>query len=245
MSNQSTPFVSSAGESRNPFYEGQFDDETPEQAVARLHWARVATETAALKAGQGEAIEPVVHVQVTGSLDEIDAPVWPFINAEAQKVGAEHGRIETYKYERANGGVAVLWDANRIHALAVTIRDDMNRTRCIRMLAVAPAAPVAPDPILVEAVAVTKENEDGELYLDWILEGGIAALELPGTTLLVAHGQITDDTGSGEIYTAPPTTDGVSVPLELAARLCHTDNHIRQTARRELRNTLLALQVKP
>lgn len=55
MNNQSTPFVSSAGESRNPLYDGQFDGETPEQAVARQHWARVATENAALKAGQGGA----------------------------------------------------------------------------------------------------------------------------------------------------------------------------------------------
>lgn len=59
------------------------------------------------------------------------------------------------------------------------------------------------EPILVEAVAVTRENDDGELYLDWLLEGGIAALELPGTLLVVAHGQITDDEGSGEVYTAP------------------------------------------
>jgi hypothetical protein len=44
---------------------------------------------------------------------------------------------------------------------------------------------------------------------------------------------------------AADALDDVIVPTELAARLCHTDNHIRQTARRELRNTLLALQVKP
>ena len=59
------------------------------------------------------------------------------------------------------------------------------------------------EPILVEAVAVTRENDDGELYLDWLLEGGIAALELPDTLLLVAHGQITDDEGSGEVYAVP------------------------------------------
>lgn len=63
--------------------------------------------------------------------------------------------------------------------------------------------PLDQEPILVEAVAVTRENDDGELYLDWLLEGGIAALELPDTLLLVAHGQITDDEGSGEVYAVP------------------------------------------
>lgn len=84
---------------------------------------------------------PDVQVPVTGSLDEIDAPVWPFINEEARKVGAEKGRIETYQYARANGGVVVLWDGPRVHAMAVTIRDDLNRTRCVRMLAAQPLSP--------------------------------------------------------------------------------------------------------
>lgn len=43
---QSTPFVSSTGETRNPIYEGQFEGETVEQADARLHWAKVAMEMA-------------------------------------------------------------------------------------------------------------------------------------------------------------------------------------------------------
>ena len=41
---QETNFVASTGEGRNPLYEGQFDDETPEQAAHRLHWARTAME---------------------------------------------------------------------------------------------------------------------------------------------------------------------------------------------------------
>lgn len=76
-------------------------------------------------------------VLITGTVDEIDAPVWPFLNAEAQKV-METGRIETYQYHQANGGVAVLWDGHRIHAMAVTIRDGFNRTRCVRILAPGP-----------------------------------------------------------------------------------------------------------
>ena len=34
-------------------------------------------------------------------------------------------------------------------------------------------------------------------------------------------------------------SDQVTVPRELANRLVSTDNHVRQTARRELRNVLL------
>ncbi|HGY2115961.1 TPA: hypothetical protein ACNVP2_006545 [Pseudomonas aeruginosa] len=64
------------------------------------------------------------------------------------------------------------------------------------------AEPQNLEPIQVEAVAVTRENDAGELYLDWLLEGGIAELEVPGTLLVVAHGQITDDEGSGAVYAA-------------------------------------------
>ena len=76
--------------------------------------------------------------------------------------------------------------------------------------------PAKPEPIQVEAVAVTREDEDGELYLDWLIEGGISALEVAGQTLLIAHGQITDDEGGGEVYTVEPAHIDVSVPRELA-----------------------------
>lgn len=66
-----------------------------------------------------------------------------------------------------------------------------------------PQAGAGQAPVLVEAVAVTKEDDDGELYLDWLIEGGICALESAGTLLLVAHGKVTDDEGGGEVYTAP------------------------------------------
>jgi hypothetical protein len=73
-------------------------------------------------------------VQISNHLDEIDAPAWAFINAEAYKVGGKTGHIESYQYEHACGGVVVLWDSYHLHALAITIRDTMNRTRCIRVL---------------------------------------------------------------------------------------------------------------
>ena len=41
------------------------------------------------------------------------------------------------------------------------------------------------------------------------------------------------------VPTVEPAPSDVSVPRELAKRLTSTDNHVRQTARRELRNMLL------
>ena len=55
------------------------------------------------------------------------------------------------------------------------------------------------EPILVEAVAVTRECEEDGLRLEWLLEGGIAALELPGSVLFVAHGMVTNDEGHGYV----------------------------------------------
>lgn len=43
----------------------------------------------------------------------------------------------------------------------------------------------------------------------------------------------------GWVPPAQPQSDAVIVPRELARRLVSTDNHVRQTARRELRNALL------
>lgn len=58
---------------------------------------------------------------------------------------------------------------------------------------------VVADPILVEAVAVVRECDEEGLRLDWLLEGGIAALEHAGTVLLVAHGTVTNDEGHGYV----------------------------------------------
>lgn len=59
------------------------------------------------------------------------------------------------------------------------------------------------DAVRVEAVAVTRADEDG-LRLEWLLEGGIAALEHADQILLIAHGSITDEEGGGEVYVHAP-----------------------------------------
>lgn len=92
-----------------------------------------------------EQVREVPGVQITGHLDEVDAPVWEFINAEARKLGPITGSIDSYGLSRQNGGqpnggVVVLWNGPKIHAVALAVRDAMNRTVCIRLLAVAPSA---------------------------------------------------------------------------------------------------------
>lgn len=67
------------------------------------------------------------------------------------------------------------------------------------------SAPSHGEQVQVEAVAVTREDEDGGLYLDWLLEGGISALEFEGQLLLVAHGKVTDESGHGCVIAATPS----------------------------------------
>lgn len=59
------------------------------------------------------------------------------------------------------------------------------------------------DAITVEAVATVRRNGDGDRYIDWLTEGGIADLEV-GDVLMVSDRAITDEDGSGEVYAAPP-----------------------------------------
>ena len=62
-----------------------------------------------------------------------------------------------------------------------------------------------PEPVTVESVATVRRGK-----LSWLIEGGIAAIP-DGVMLLIADSPITDDSGSGEVYThpAPPVSDDV------------------------------------
>jgi hypothetical protein len=71
-----------------------------------------------------------------------------------------------------------------------------------RMDAEQPADSLVPQiqrPITVEAVAVSRVGDEGQIYLEWLLEGGIAALEFDGQVLVVAQEPITNDEGYGEV----------------------------------------------
>ncbi|MBN5019371.1 hypothetical protein [Stenotrophomonas muris] len=59
------------------------------------------------------------------------------------------------------------------------------------------------EPVNVEAVATVRCNNDGDRYIEWLTEGGIADLEV-GDVLMVSDRAITDEDGSGEVYTSPP-----------------------------------------
>lgn len=58
------------------------------------------------------------------------------------------------------------------------------------------------EPIQVTAVAVMRDDGDGGLEPDWLLEGGTAEM-MAGMVLVVAEGDITGDEGHGEVYAAP------------------------------------------
>ncbi|MET0888820.1 MAG: hypothetical protein ABWY09_01665 [Stenotrophomonas maltophilia] len=69
--------------------------------------------------------------------------------------------------------------------------------------ALAARQPGAQETAVVEAVATIKRDGDGELYVDWLTEGGIQDLPV-GDVLLAANSAITNDEGYGEVYAAPP-----------------------------------------
>lgn len=63
--------------------------------------------------------------------------------------------------------------------------------------------------VTIEAVAVTRENGEGCLRLEWLLEGGIAQMEVAGMVLFAIPeaNDLCDEDGSAEIYLAPPQVE--------------------------------------
>lgn len=59
------------------------------------------------------------------------------------------------------------------------------------------------EPITVEAVAEIFNHPEYGLSIDWLLENGIGELQV-GDVLMVSDRAITDEDGSGEVYTGPP-----------------------------------------
>lgn len=109
---------------------------TIEQLSSEFEWLGPLQARAALTT----SAQSVPSVQITGHLDEVDAPVWEFIHAEARKLGPLTGSIDSYNFLRPNGAqpngvVVVLWSGQKIHAVALAVRDAMNRTQCVRLLA--------------------------------------------------------------------------------------------------------------
>jgi hypothetical protein len=80
--------------------------------------------------------------------------------------------------------------------------DVLEFARALLAASPVPMASSAGEPVTVEAVATIVKGADG-LDVDWLVEGGICALA-EGETLLVSQHRLTDETGSGEVYLAPP-----------------------------------------
>ncbi|MFI8479680.1 hypothetical protein ACIGCM_03825 [Pseudomonas sp. NPDC078700] len=79
------------------------------------------------------------------------------------------------------------------------------------LIAQAKAAP--DDEIQMCAVAVMRDDGDGGLEPDWLLEGGTAEL-MDGMFLLVAdRTDVTDDEGSGVVYTHPQPEPSLNAEL--------------------------------
>lgn len=65
------------------------------------------------------------------------------------------------------------------------------------------------EPVLIQAVAVTREDDDEGLRLEWLLEGGIAEMAFAGMVLFAMPeaNDLCDEDGSAEIYLSPPSAE--------------------------------------
>lgn len=100
-------------------------------------------------------------------------------------------------------------EADSIGDMTATVQYLEAKSEALRQVAaeleaaLAARQPGAQEPVVVEAVATIKRDGDGELYVDWLTEGGIHDLPV-GDVLLAANSAITNDEGYGEVYAAPP-----------------------------------------
>ncbi|HEL4191549.1 TPA: hypothetical protein UM521_000346 [Stenotrophomonas maltophilia] len=90
----------------------------------------------------------------------------------------------------------------RIYGCCAQPEGELHTAECPNLRHLAARQPVG-ESITVEAVATVRRNSDGDSYIDWLTEGGIADLEV-GDVLMVSDRTITDEDGSGEVYAAQP-----------------------------------------
>lgn len=75
-----------------------------------------------------------------------------------------------------------------------------------RISASLPVGVPGAEPVLIQAVAVTRDDEEEGLRLEWLLEGGIAEMEFAGQVLFAMPeaNSLCDEDGSAHVYIAPP-----------------------------------------
>lgn len=70
--------------------------------------------------------------------------------------------------------------------------------------------------ILLEAVAVTRQSDDG-MHLEWLIEGGISAMEAPGIVLMAAPAapELCAEDGSAWVQLCSDSDDDLRKEVEL------------------------------
>ncbi|MGR3967337.1 hypothetical protein FW800_23155 [Pseudomonas sp. 910_23] len=82
------------------------------------------------------------------------------------------------------------------------------------------------EPVYIQAVAVTRDNGEEGLSLEWLLEGGISEMEFPGMVLFAIPeaNDLCDEGGSAEVYLTPPQVEKTApVAVVMPERLVMTD----------------------
>lgn len=93
-----------------------------------------------------------------------------------------------------------LLDADKVNSR------EMGLMQYVEAHPIKPAAQHQGEPILIQAVAVTREDADEGLRLEWLLEGGIAEMEFPGMVLFAIPeaNDLCDEDGSAAVYLSAP-----------------------------------------
>lgn len=147
---------------------------------------------------------------------------WPFAECDSCHVGAP---VEFWN-TRAQLSEQLLVPRELLESLAFGLRITHDRALVELRSLLAQPADCEPKPVdnaesvLLTAVAVLRDDGDGGLSPDWLLEGGTAEL-FEGMTLLVVENapDLCADDGHAELFTHPAPA-GVALPDPESADVC-------------------------
>lgn len=112
----------------------QADNADPEHTILAVEESRNFAIAEPTEQELREASGKVAAAKMTSHLDEIDAPGWEWLTGIAAGLSEDekaHAKIESFPHEGV-GNVVVLWQSCAVRAMTVTVRDDFNRTKCLR-----------------------------------------------------------------------------------------------------------------
>ncbi|WP_414615152.1 hypothetical protein [Stenotrophomonas pavanii] len=141
---------------------------------------------------------PLARAKLGGYAFEVTAKAWlawQYLSAQPSPGGQGDLKSRFTEWVKANSYNPATFASGRFMGDGVQIAWEA-------VQALAARQPVG-EPVNVEAVATVRCNNDGDRYIEWLTEGGIADLEV-GDVLMVSDRAITDEDGSGEVYTSPP-----------------------------------------